>query len=279
MSLKSVKSLASKNWHDTAILFITTHGLIIKEDEEHDVDTFIVPKGITIKRAMVSAPGECNIVSEEIVDSYVKLINSLKTKLMSNRETTQDDAIKKIVDTIKRTDSSNLHMRRTFTRNLLRQKEKEELNESDEEHLENYQGYIRQFEKGFTIQEFNTGDQILNKKYLRENVESTKNDWVIKVMNIPGQPDLLSFLKMQTRGGESTIRLQEIVDFLIEKGVKNIIIFDLTCSNITYPDLTEFSKRETRSTRRSVRERKIGGKSIKHKKTKKYRKSLKKRYH
>lgn len=79
-------SLSSNNWNQTAILFITTHGIVTKEDETSDIHTFTVPQGITIKRATASTPGECNIVEPEVIDGYVSLIKSLMSELLSNRE-------------------------------------------------------------------------------------------------------------------------------------------------------------------------------------------------
>jgi hypothetical protein len=263
----SLKSLAAPHWDDTAILFITTHGLIIKE-EDQDVNTFIVPEGIIIKRALASVPGQCNIVGELDVNAYVSLINAYKSNLMSNRETTRDAAVNDVMESIKRSDTKDLKHKKDYVNSLQKFSKYNEVDEEDEEHLSNYQGYIREFEKGFTIQEFNPGDTIIDKKYIRTNFEATKNDWIIKVMNIPGTPDLLSFLRTQTRGGDSSITLKEIVDFLIGKGVKNIIIFDLTCSNIATSELVDYDSYTVRAIRRDISKRNMGGKNKKRTKNK-----------
>jgi len=254
-----------EGWGETAVLLITSHGLVIKEEDEEDVETFTVPEGITIKRALVSAPGECNIASETDVNGYVSEINAFMRALTSNRESTQNDAITRILNTVRRIDEEDLRFKRMAASEYERAGTEDE---SDAEHADNYRRYIQQFEKGFTRITFNEGDQILNKKFSRTNEQASKNDWVIKAMSVPGQPDLMAYLRPQTRFGDTTLTLEEIIHFLISKGVSNIIIFDLSCSNIATPDHTEYSQRDIRSLRKKIRKEGYGGKKTK--RTKRY---------
>lgn len=246
---KKWDSLSSNNWNPTAILFITTHGIVTKEDETSDIHTFTVPQGITIKRATASTPGECNIVEPEVIDGYVSLIKSLMSELLSNREDTQNNAISKVFTTVQKIESNELTKKRKYI----------EIAGDNEDYVEDYKRFVKNFNKAFGYKEFHSGEQIIDKKYVRSNNQATKNDWTMKVMNIPGNPDLLSFLKSQTRFGESTVTLKEIVEFLQGKGVSTIVIFDMTCSSIMTTNFVEYPERHVRRLRRDIKDRQIGG--------------------
>jgi hypothetical protein len=273
-SLKSLSELSYQTWDKTIILFITSHGLIIEEQPEK-IKLFTIPDGIIIKRALISTPGECNIVGEQEVNGYVKLINSLKSELTSNRETTQNEAIQKVVDTMEKIDYKESKIIEDEIKELQSKSKKNKLSDVDLSRLQVRTGYIHNLNKGFNINFFGPGKQILNKTYIRSNLESTKNDWVIKVLNIPGQPDLLSFLKIQTRGGDTNITLEEIISFLKSKGVETVILFDLSCSNVADTDLTDVTERSTRRYRRDILNMGYGGKRLKVKKIKKSMKTKK----
>jgi hypothetical protein len=286
---KNIANLGSSDWGNTAVLFISTHGTIMTHDSTESVtdkyaynpdviNTFVVPEGITIKRASVSAPGECNIVSEDFTNTYARYVNNNIRSLTSNNETTQDNAINKVLKTIRTKDTKDLKRKRQdYITDVLKSNKDREYSEDVQKEIEDERGYINQFDKGFTFQVFSSGDTIINKFYTRTNVQSTINDWVIKIMNLEGQPDLLSFLKRQTRHGDSDITLEDIVNFLITKNVKNIILIDLTCSLIRTEDMDDYPQRKIRDFRKDIISRKIGGKikSVTKKFGKKRRKSRK----
>lgn len=271
------EELASYNLGETVVLLISTHGLIIKKEDEEEVDTFRVPPGITIKRAAVSVPGECNIVGADDIIGYEQTINSQMGNLLNRNEKTQKFAIGTVLGTIQREDMRDLpnkQARINIDRRLKEKGDDELFDESDDEHLQNYMGYVRHFDKAHRIKIFEEGERILNKKYTRTNLEATKSDWVIKVMSVRSRdkPDLLSFLKTQTRFGVSSIMLEDIVDFFAQKGVKNIIIFDLSCSNIARPeDHLEYDQRYTRRLRGDIERKGYGGKRKKRYNTKRTR--------
>jgi hypothetical protein len=81
------------------------------------------------------------------------------------------------------------------------------------------------------INVFVPGDKVVNKFYTRVDSTADRYDFTIKVMNLPGEPDLLSYLFRLKRGEKFTdITLASILRFLYNKGVENIIIFDTSCS-------------------------------------------------
>jgi hypothetical protein len=240
-------------WGDNIILFITTHGIIVKEDENADFNTFTVPQGITIKRTLASVPGECNFMDDETVEEYVSLVNRFMSELTSNRETTQNYAIEKISNAMHKSDKNKIKI------SLNETYDDDDFDEVD------YNNYVNQFDKSFNYKQFLPGEEMINKQFKRTNELVKKHDWSINIMNMPGHPDLLSFLKIQTRRGDSIITLKEIVDFLKNKGVTQIILFDMSCSSIMNNEYNEYNQRVIRKSRRNIIDRKIGGKKSKYK--------------
>ena len=276
-SMESLNELSSPQWEKTIILSITTHGGIIQESPE-DIRVFTVPEGITIKRALISTPGECNLLYSQEARMYLNFISNNKKKLTSDIESIQNETIQKIVDFIKKDSlKGSILYAKEKEKELEQTSKKMKLNTEDEEILNTYTRFLNNINKGFNIIFFNSGTQILNKLYTRYNIEKTKNDWSIQVMNMRGMPDLLSFIRIQTRRGESVITLEEIINFLNQKGVENIIIFDFSCSNLMNEEQYEIEdQREIRQKRRDIIKMNYGGKKTG--KTKSVKKQLKNKY-
>ena len=192
---------------------------------------------------------------------------------------TRDSALETIMRAIKRLDRKHLRNIRSrvaeIKREIKKTDEDDENMDSLKDALLTRQGYIRHFEDGFTVQTFREGDLILNKKYERDNNTTTKTDWVINVMNIRGHPDLFSFLHRQTRSGTVYITLEEMVNFLKSKGVKEIILFDFSCSNMVLPDKTDIDLHTVRRERLHIKESKLGGKKTRKSKNPKKQKRAK----
>ena len=276
-SMESLNELSSPQWEKTIILSITTHGGIIQESPE-DIRVFTVPEGMTIKRALISTPGECNLLYSQEARRYLNFISNNKNKLTSNIESIQNETIQKIVDFIKNDSlKGSIQYAKEKEKELEQTSKKMKLNTEDEEILNTYTRFLNNINKGFNINYFDSGTQILNKLYTRYNVEKTKNDWSIQVMNIRGMPDLLSFIRLQTRRGESVITLEEIINFLNYKGVENVIIFDFSCSDFMNEEQYEIEdQRAIRRHRRDISKMNYGGK--KNRKSKRVKKQLKNKF-
>ena len=273
---KKYKSASLSDWGKTVVLFVTTHGQIIKQPGE--LETFTIPTGITLKRVLVGTPGECNIVFQEHVNGYARLINTFISELKSDNPDTQNQTIVTVLNSIKRYDTRLIADKEETISHLLKEQKKGTISEEDTVILRDTQTYIHQFDKGFQFNIFNSGEKVLDKKYSRENPTATRNDWVIKVMGVAGDLDLLEYLRTQTRRGESLITLGNIVNYLKEKNAETIILFDLSCSNIVSSTGEELDPREMRILRRSMyddNKLKLGGKTRKQKRYKKNKKNKK----
>jgi len=265
--------LSSSIFPETIILLVTTHGEIIL-NKEGELPKFVVPNDMTIIRSLSSVVGECNIVNPDMVNDYSKIIKKKMKYLSSNKINDKITGVERVTQDIRNIDISELP-------NIV--SDIKTLNEnSSEDDLNIYKGYNYNIDKAHTITIIGPGKEIINKKYTRTDNEATKYDWIIKAMNLPGEPELLKYLTRPNRvGGESTITLNEIVNFLKSKGVKTIIIFDISCSNIRDSEMSEISEREARRFRKQTTEydpnkrskMKFGGK--RKKKTKKNKKRRK----
>lgn len=237
------KSLAMPNWPETLILLISTHGNIICENDV--LKKFILPPGIELERVQMATPGEVNVASEEQVKGYASMINAHRDELLSTNPTTQKHALEKMVKRIRYHD---LMYARAYKEVYVDVPE-----EDRDEHMA---GYLEGLNRAHKITKHHSTRSspvvLIDKLYSRTNEYANKNDWTIKVMNIPGQPDLLSFLKLQTRHGESNIYLKEVINECVNHGVKKLIMFDFSCGVFTDSELQEKPKREQRILRRRI---------------------------
>jgi hypothetical protein len=282
-------SLASNSssyyWGETVVLFVSTHGSMIKEEYKQSINKFIVPDGITVKRGSISTPGECHYVGFQVSD-YFDSVKMAMNELKSNNDEIQNEAMTKIMKGFRRIDNGENNDDSDSMEGQLSELKKKEkkgtLSESEKKDLRYLNSYLIQLPKGYAFDTFSPGEIMVNKVYTRntKDVRSTRNDMVIKVVeNEKGDGiDLMSLLRKKTdsitlrenekgdgidwmtllRNQNDSITLREIVKFLKKKGVKTIIIFDLTCSAILSPDgrhlnETPEGQRTIRSLRREIR--------------------------
>lgn len=287
--------LSVSKYPETIVLFITTHGGIIKR-KDNSLMTLNIPEGMRVIRTLSSIPGECNITNEVSVEIQSKLINKNMNSLTSNQFNRQLNAAKKVLEGIRKEDLSpeTLNQIEEDSKFFSRKRQRLEqikkypyinavdndVSDDDIDYYDKtriYSGYIYGIDRAHKLNVFESGEKMLDKQYSRENVEATSTNWIIKIMNIPGQPDILRFLKRQLKPrteqqvemsyfqSQTKIYLSEIINFLRDKGVKTVIIFDVSCSNIFIEntDNEEVSEAESRMLRRRIIEEKLGGKSRK----------------
>lgn len=287
--------LSITKYPETVVLFITTHGGIIKRTDD-SLMTLNIPEGMRVIRTLSSIPGECNITNEDSVEIQSNLINKNMNSLTSKQFSRQLNAAKKVLEGIRKEDLSPESFKpiEEETKLLSRKRQRLEqqnkypyISQVDNEDSDDdtdyynqsriYSGYIYGIDRAHKLNVFESGQKMLDKQYSRENVEATSTNWIIKIMNIPGQPDILRFLKRQLKPrtekqvemsyaqSQTKISLSEIINFLRDKGVKTLIIFDVSCSNIFMEntDNEEVSEAESRLLRRRIIEEKLGGKTRK----------------
>lgn len=224
------------------ILAITTHGKVtISNIDDAEPHTFIFPEGIKMTKLNVSAYGECNIMDEDQVDSYIGKIRKNMKSLLSPKLSAKK--FRSLSEEFHKTDTS-------FLKNIKYQYN-DLKNKSDEDAL-TYKGYLNGFDRSYTIETKSAGDITLNKYYVRTNADVKNNDWKIKAINMPGEPDILSCVGPQTREGSSKITLENLINMLRQYGVTEVIIFDFSCSDIGDDALDiELGARATRAHRRA----------------------------
>ena len=266
------------NFPKKILLSITTHGVLKtwKSERGYVADTFKIPEGITLFKINVSSLGECNFMTAESVRDFTKIVKRYEPYIIRSRLNKSDKKLTKkklkyISSTIKTKEQEEeiKDLQDEVTDFFKQIRKGEKLNDTDLERFKLLSSYVDAYDRSYKVSIFTSGEETTNKTYSRTNIEATKTDWVIKALNMKGQPDLLAYLFTQTRGGRSEITLQDLVDFLKSKGVEEIFLVDFSCSVFqdidTYEDL---SPRAVRTTRRYIKSMKShGGKKYLKRKT------------
>jgi hypothetical protein len=222
---------------ETVIVSVTLHGSIHPEDDT-PIPTFKVPEGMRIKKISAVAPGVCNVTSE----TQIAKINSSITSAFENpvRYEDVDSKLPPLIESFKQLEKNEVIF---ILKDDSGEKEKD---------------FVRHTDIGYTVVDYLAGQPILQKRYSRsvgEGIDDA-NDFKINVLNVEGQPDLHSLLLTGRSGATTTraseieesqymVRLSSFVNLLQEKGVKNIVLFDFSCS-----DFYQATPRDTRGLRR-----------------------------
>jgi hypothetical protein len=255
---------------ERVILANFSHGSItVKKDGNEK--TFVMPEGISLKRAWASVPGVCNFIAPETNAYFVRTIQSYKRKFETMPFANVDKDFQVLLDTFKKYDKED-----TVTEMKSMVKNKDTIiAEGDEERIDyvNEAGkYINTYDSFFQLSTYLPGERVIDKLYTRTNTEAVNTPsgrkWVTLLVNVePGSLDLLTLMRPQTRGGTLDIYLSEIINFLKDKGVKEVILFDNSCSVFLNEDGTEYPDRSIRVRRNNIINRaspgKFGGKTKK----------------
>jgi hypothetical protein len=259
------------------ILSITSHGWIECKDDKPEL--FTVPNDITIQSINMASLGVVNFLDKNPIMKALREMRKRKKSLLnSNDLSKKENSLEFLKESIKRTDYEEKKILEEELKDMMT------TNIDDDESIQRKQfiiDYLHNIDKGHRKYIFKPGNIAINKRFERENCEATKYEWVITVLNLPGEPDLLQMMTRQTRYGSCQTSLKEIVNYLKSHGVKEIVIFDFSCSvfinNNYYLD-----QRNVRKIRRDLlKDTSIFGSNYtKTRKTKpkSYKKILRKRY-
>jgi hypothetical protein len=248
----------------TVIVVVTCHGVIAIDKTDNEPNLFKIPDNMKVVKMSSVTPGICNLTMDEDVDKFIQIILDKKNKKdmkkgLKNPEKyakTLGDLYKTIeVDTVKglytASPDSNTDLRKTF---------------------------IHHRNKSYKIITYNRNHPyMINKEYIRNNKNEQNSsgwDFGIFCLNVEGKPDLITKLKGRSYSDkDSNVYLEEIISYLHEKGVKEVILIDLSCSNFEYEldendeknSETSISERNTRSIRNNLfKERLNGGRVSRH---------------
>ena len=238
---------------ETVVLSITLHGRMSVENGA--VTTFTVPDGMRIIKVSAVAPGVCNVTTEKEIEKA----NASIRKVFGSPDLTyqeKESKLASLVQSLKTLESDT-------TATIRSQVKKEE----DEDTIKDMLNMLRYMDIGFTTVEYLPGEPIINKEFGRSDGEGLESvdDYKITALNVEGQPDLHSNIvsgrsgATMTRGstkseGEFLLRLSTIVTFLQKEGVKNLVLFDFSCS-----EMTEGSPRFIRNERRNLTKKGLHG--------------------
>jgi len=234
---------------ETVILSVTVHGTIYPENDTL-MPTFKVPEGMRIKKISAVAPGVCNVTSEtQIAKINRSILSAFKNPVLYEDV---DSKLPPLIQSFKQLEKSEVVPILKDTKSTISEKEKD---------------FIHHTDKGYSNREYLAGQEMIQKRYSRSVGEGTNdaNDFKITALNVVGQPDMLS-LVISGRSGATTTRASEIeegqymvrlstfVEFLKERNVKNIVLFDFSCSD--FPGL---DPRDVRAQGMDAKRRKLNG--------------------
>lgn len=217
---------------------ITTHGNINTENGEPV--RMKVPDAMKITKVGVAPIGVCNVTTESQINSLSKYIPRFF------EEFSEDELDAKL---------SYAMPFITEFQSGMKKKVKSDLKTDKDEQMEEF---VRYGDKPQTLYTYTSGQELLDKRYSRSREENLERafDYKAIMLNVKGKPDLIHYMvdgtfgpvtRSATRDEGISIDLSDIVDFLKDRGVKHLVLFDLSCSTI--PDL---NPRDIRAKRRRL---------------------------
>jgi hypothetical protein len=239
---------------ETVVVHISSHGEIPVDQEVPA--TFLMPPDMMLLKLTASPQGVSYITSNSIQDHLTEILeNSDVPRLMELiREQPDDKSANKVATTELK---DFIRLGRYYDRKVL-----------DSKSSKITKTLRHTLNKSYAIGLYRDSRLVLNKTF-SEDVRAKNNKWYWKanLVNVPGQPDLLSILpKMgggydpmynlsKTPQSSREITLQQIIEYLNQKHVKNVFIFDSTCSSFS----EQYSPRTKRRVRRTMRKQNLHG--------------------
>lgn len=232
---------ALPNFPEKIIIMVTSHGEI--PTTEGVPLAYTVPEGMRIAKLNAAPLGECNIMNQTTSDLYAKALRRNIGEL--TRAQTKDqylDILKHMIRFMKKQDIIE----------IMPQVAVSVMDPEGDTQRKGYYNRVIQ-DMGYHANFFGPGDQVINKIFSRNNAEVEGADWKLNIINMDKMPDLMAWLKRQTRAGKSVTTLEEVINYLKSHGVKDIVFMDFSCSVfLNYDEDYHLGEREKRATRRSL---------------------------
>jgi hypothetical protein len=222
---------------ERVILANLSHGAIIVDKTENP-KTFVMPEGISMKRGYASVPGICNFISSSNNVTLVAEINKKRRDLERTAFSSLDLIIKPLLDEFKKNDQ--VAIAKSVTSDVINMRKGREDFDKD------YERYHYGYNKFWNLSTYMPGDTVINKKFERTNSETTRREWRCLFLNSGGaEIDILTLMRPQLRGDANTfVYLSDIVNYLKSNGVKEIIMFDFSCSPFLNENNEDFTEEE-----------------------------------
>lgn len=239
---------------DNAVIAITTHGAIFLDGDKKNKIRFQVPNGMNVIHINATAPGVCNYVDENIADEITNKIKSLlwsiNTKLnLFTPNTTEDE-----LEIIKRTFLYIIEELKIIDKELTYNTISQKKVITDRDDTE----YMNTFDRSYSLHLYKSGETIRNRGYSRTDDEvltsRSLSDFKINMLTIYGNEDLMVEVvgrtpNWTTRSYNSKITLEDLLLYLSSENIKNVVIFDFTCSTFSSNDTVVNNDRDVRKFR------------------------------
>jgi hypothetical protein len=262
------KSPISYTYPETAIVSITTHGLIKTSDASDGTliaSKFTVPSGMTVIKYSEVAAGVCNFEDSKQITYCVETIKKFKKFI----EMTDDiNSKQNIVETV----ASFFKLRnKQWSKVLQSMKAKKTLDLEQKK-------FVYYHDRGNTVRMFRSGANMVDKIYSFDELpDKVGHDNKILLLNADGEPDLFARI-IQHTPSKDYVSMEEVIEHLHAHGVKNVVLFDLSCSEADVPHRSERAERKFnrglsgklgghRKMKRSMRKRTVGRKRSMRKQT------------
>jgi hypothetical protein len=234
---------------ENAIIQVTTHGIIPLNDKG-EPELFKLPPGMTLIKMSAVTPGVCNFLESNI--SYYTTSTILKNMTSINRllnhEATSGEPLS---ETSKQYFNSLANLFRngdTLQVKEIASRVQSRLSQSVKTFVDPDEvDYFHTLDRNYVLTLFKDEQLVANKLYERSDKEffgvqpgdpdSKTHTWDFKVNRLdqPGQPDLMMVINTRPVSRSkvsaiSDVSLKELLFYLRGTGVKNVIIFDFSCS-------------------------------------------------
>ncbi len=246
-------NIFNSNATDNAIIQITTHGNVMLTNSLMDPAEFLAPDNMTLIYISVAAPGVCNLLTSESSYDYRRTIMENFNNINEKLNLITDDTDLKGLETYFKEFSRPFRNRDTVVEYNPLIKEKNR-NPFDTE-------FVYTFDRTYDVTIYKSGDIIRNKIYSRRDKETlfkpTYFDYKINMFSNSGTSDLMIDLSgkipnANTPSSMSQTTLQHLLFFLKKQGIKNVVIFDFSCSVFDMDGKDVEKPREIRSIRRDI---------------------------
>lgn len=222
-----------------AVIGISTHGVIIK-----DRPIIPVPRGIDIAKMNFVMPSVCSFLGYEDVkrcnDTIIEEIDNTPGLLRQDVYTMCVGLAEKIkpilLSSIR---DAGEYLKSASVAGIV---ETEEVTEIEaKKNIDRLNAFKYGEDRAINIFSTTRGiTHMVNKSFTRtvgSDLANPYGDWQMKLLNHRDQPDIIpdiyKFIGRRYTRSESEITLEQLLSFLTSKGIRKVIIFDYSCSNIT----------------------------------------------
>lgn len=235
---------------DNAVIEITTHGGIINESDVYPTK-ITIPDNMNVIYISAAAPGACNMsnranmyyIKEFIINKLIHINNKLNLLTHDVTEDTLNQIKRYFANIMKKFRDSDI---KRHYNEILKQKTLDPLDEE----------YMNTFDRNYDITIYKSGQEIWNKVFSRSDDESS--NYLDKPFDLDFKINLLISREADTSKGfldddditedlmiplsshvpdpdgtpdhMSTTTLEDLLRLLSSGDIKNVVIFDFTCS-------------------------------------------------